>query len=91
MILKLLNRLEDENTFFDGFNYLVKKETDLKDSEKSTITYPCSYFTTEKTERVLCFWLMNGDCSQIVRYLVVDKSYSVYLMSDEGKTIERIN
>lgn len=97
MILKLMKSRTDqkgrgstEETFFDGFDYLTTKVQPLAETESPNACYPSSWFTDEKTENVLVLWLMRED-KDIVRYVVIDSSYSVYLMSNEGKTIERIN
>lgn len=100
MIVKIINRglkvvdqikncEQEEISFLDGFDYLTKRIMNIKDTESQGKTYPSSYFTYDNSQEVIVLWLMkNGN---IVRYLVIDMRFDVYLMSDTGKTIERIN
>jgi len=96
MILKIIKsflppecRDNERTSFFDGFDYVTKPITDLQYIESLCNAYPFSYFTEEKTEKVLELYLMRGEI--ITRYLAIDLSNTVYLMSDTGKTIEKLN
>ena len=100
MILKVMKRtvnqadtehpkVTTETSYFDGFDYVTEKHQDIKDVEKPCGAYDASFFTLDNSKYVICLWLMRS--SNIVRYLVIDSCYDVYLMSDSGKTIERIN
>jgi hypothetical protein len=82
-------KVQDETFFFDGFDYITKKDQEIKDVEHPCTSYDYSLFTSDNTIRVMVIWLMKG--RNIVRYLAIDFCYDVYLMSDTGKTIERIN
>ena len=101
MILKVMRRIvhqadtnhpkvTDEVSFFDDFDYISEKKQDIKDTEKPCGAYAASFFTSEDSKMVLAVWLMRYN-NVITRYLVIDLSYDVYLMSNEGKTVERLN
>jgi len=75
--------------FFDGFDSIRERNVCLKDTEKPCTAYSSQWFTEEKTEKVI--ELMLSKNGHIVNYLVFDMSYIIYLMSDTGKTIEKLN
>lgn len=96
MILKvcriIVNKEEKaitEESFFDSFDYMTTKKCFIGETEKPCGSYSSSWFTFPNSLYVTTVHLMKGEL--IVRYIVIDANYSVYLMSDVGKTIERIN
>ena len=100
MILKLLRKVvhqpggdkeevKTETFFYDGFDRVSLSSTLKKDMEPAFGGILVDCYTEETSERVLCVCLLKKD--EFIRRIYIDYAYSVYLMSDEGKTIERIN
>ena len=89
MILKLLHYREDKSEYvevIDGFDSIrlgnVQKEGFKDDSALR--------FTTSKTEIAKSVMLLKD--KELIKFLLIDLNcYYVYLLNDEGKTIERIN
>ena len=77
----------DETYVYDNFDNIYT--TTVNDKDKSIAMVPTSCFTTEDTLRHLRIMLFKKE--ELIRVLYVDFAYQVYLMSNEGKTIERIN
>ena len=88
-ILPGARKTTPQTMFYDGFDTVVQQHQSIKDAHMQAIcdAYPSAFFTDENSERVVELHLMRGQT--IVRYLVIDASYTVYLMSDTGKTIEK--
>jgi hypothetical protein len=82
-------KITTEETFIDGFDYVECKHQKLSEVEKPCSAYASSFFTGESTEYVIVLFLIKKET--LVRYVVLDSACDVYLMSNEGKTIERIN
>jgi hypothetical protein len=95
MILKVHGNFKEDcaNSFYDGFDYIEIKHTDTSDT--STLGEAVTNFIIPNPEckkeialrRITLFKGLNI----LVRTVFVDYHYDVYLMSNEGKTIERIN
>lgn len=94
MILKIRANFKEHptNSFYDGFDYIEYLPTNT--SNTSTLGEAVSNFIVPvancKKEipirRVTLFKGMNI----LVRTIFVDYNYDVYLMSNEGKTVERL-
>ena len=80
-------KIGDETYVYDDFDNIYT--TMIDDKDLSIAMVPTSCFTTENTLRHLKIMLFKKE--ELTRILYVDLSYQVYLMSNEGKTIERIN
>ena len=96
MILRITRQVLDkeekcstEDMFFDGFDQVSSREQEVGELEKPCSAFPSSHFTNPDAKRCHVLMLIKGDT--IVRYVVVDMSYGIYLMSDTGKTIERLS
>ena len=75
---------------FDGFNDIA-----IQDVVKGSRPIPesgafCFYHETANFE-VVKEIILFGKHGEEARYVYVDRSYDVYLMSDSGKTLEKIN
>ena len=76
--------------FFDGFDKLVKEYVNEKDTPIEptadnycfTASIGCPQYETK-----LKLTLIGND----VRVVVIDPTFETYLMSDAGKTIEKLN
>lgn len=100
MILKLLRKVvhqpsgdkeevKTETFFYDGFDRITVSSAFRKDMEPAFGGILLECYTEETSERVLCVCLLRKD--EFIRKIYIDYAYDVYLMSNEGKTIERIN
>lgn len=97
MILRIQKRQintetkQDHNTdsFYDNFDYLNSENVNFQ--EEKNFTYGCaiSAFTSELTKYCKKLSLLKSDNS-LYRVIYVDVEYDIYLMSDAGKTIERL-
>jgi len=94
MILKIRGNFKEypADNFYDGFDYAEMVRTDT--AHTSTMGEAVSNFIVPKVKkdeeinirRITLFKGMNI----LVRTIFADYNYDVYLMSNEGKTIERI-
>lgn len=95
MILKVRSNFKDEpsDSFYDGFDYVELKHTDTGDT--STLGEAVSNFIIPvvncKKEIALRRITLFKGMNILVRTIFVDYHYDVFLMSNEGKTIERLN
>ena len=101
MILKLVSKIvyqadtdnpevKVETFFYDGFDKTKVFHVSIKEMEPSFgggDSVDC--FTNETTGRVLGIRLFKR--GELFKTLYLNYGFGVYLMSDEGKTIERIN
>jgi len=76
-------------TFIDGFNRVTVLNCNWKTELKNGFSCPIDCYTDEITEN--CKQLQLWKELELVKVLYIDTKYSIYLMSNEGKTIERIN
>jgi len=93
MILKLIdfNQMHyttPETTFLDGFDNVRVIDYDLEQGKEG---FGCivSFYTDDGTK--ICKQIMLFKGEELIKVLYVDVRFSIYLMSNEGKTIERIN
>jgi hypothetical protein len=93
MILKIIHCYDHKvhDIFYDGFDSVRVNHCDFT-KEILSCAYPCSIYDKEGTKlnNSIRLELVNGD-NILHRAIYVDPSISIYLMSNEGKTIERIN
>lgn len=98
MILKILKRrinteTKEESTeeiFIDGFDYINVDHINYQE-EKSGYSCPVTnYMSSVNAVYAIKIMLVNND-NTLRRVLYIDSDYSCYLMSNGGKTIERIN
>lgn len=94
MILKIKGNFKEycADSFYDGFDYVEITQTDTSDT--STLGEAVTNFIVPNSDlkeiplrRITLFKGLNI----LVRTVFVDYNYDVYLMSNEGKTIERLN
>lgn len=95
MILKLMDFHQmhytaPETTFLDGFDNVRVIDYDLNQAGKLE-GFGCivSFYTDDGSK--ICKQIMLFKGEELVKVLYVDVRFSIYLMSNEGKTIERIN
>ena len=74
--------------FFDGFYNATVEDCDEKDVETLGVYYFIDDNNPVEDRQCKKITLVGKDDVKIV---YADRAYDVYLMSDEGKTIERIN
>jgi len=80
---------EIKASFFDNFDYVRVKHNKLENT-RTKFTCAVSLFTRESTKYALELQLFSKD-NILNRLIYVDSNYSIYLLSNEGRTIERIN
>lgn len=102
MILKLVSPSQEvidnvNEEFIDGFDKIDKEEMSVgsanKDKHWTGILVHC-YYDEKASEEPVVFSvirlkLMKED--MIIRILYLDNRYSIYLLNNEGKTIERLH
>ena len=90
MILKLVGKGKVNEAFIDGFSYVNTAILTKEEANKHGYCCPTSAYTCADDERIMRLELCN-ETNELVRVVLVGSCYDVYLMSNEGKTIERIN
>ena len=78
-----------EIVFIDGFDRAIVLNCNWKQEVKNGFSCPIDCYTDEITENCKQIQLLKG--VELIKVLYIDLKYSVYLMSNEGKTIEHIN
>jgi hypothetical protein len=85
---QMLHEVEERNYFFDGFDRVdVKRVTS---EERNLIkNVPTEYIKEAlMPKEVKATLFKNGE---VIKQLIIDFTCGIYLMSNEGKTIERLN
>jgi len=90
MILKLYQVNSQVNAFFDGFAYVNTSVITRKDMEQEGFSCAISAYVCVDDLKILRLQLMNPQ-NDLIRVVYVGVCYNAYLLSNEGKTIERIN
>jgi hypothetical protein len=82
------NMSNDIDNFFDNFDYA--EVADVKYQEEKAFAEAVSCFASISTVWCKRISLLRNN-NVLARIIYVDSNYEVYLMTNEGKTIERIN
>jgi hypothetical protein len=90
MILKLYQVNSGGNAFFDGFDYVNTTTVNREQLEREKYSCSVSCYTSPDDLKILRLELCDRS-NNLVRVVYAGACYNVYLMSNEGKTIERIN
>jgi hypothetical protein len=98
MILKLCRNVTptgintgDENEWFDGFDHIEKEDFDWKLRECCPFSCPVHVRIYDENKQQVVKYIILHQKNETIRVLYIDVFYYIYLMDDNGKTIEKIN
>jgi len=90
MILKLYRVNSNANAFFDGFDYVNTSVLNREQMEQERFSCPVSCYTCSDDLKILRLELCDRS-NNLIRVVYVGVCYNTYLLSNEGKTVERLN